>query len=116
MFPNYNNGGALEQAIQVMPDAGDYENFFVKPDTIGQCTGLHDKNGTLLFEGDVLSCEDWDGVWVVSWREDWGGYACEPFTGQNIGTLSLQDIVECEYEIVGNIHDNPEFLQEAEHE
>ena len=83
----------------------------VIPETVGQYTGLTDKNGKKIFEGDILVfCKGathpikvyWDGLGWKFLRN-----------GKNI-----QDAFECNTidhirfcEIIGNIHDNPELLK-----
>ena len=80
----------------------------VDPDTIGECTGLKDKNGKLIFEGDIITCyrfgEKWYESLPVKWDElfgEWHTPKCH----------SLYQMDGFEYEIIGNIHDNPELLK-----
>lgn len=76
---------------------------YVNPATVGQFTGLTDKNGKEIYEGDVVEF-DAGGVCEVSYCVGGGfaGFELSPaFTDENI----LTDV-----EVIGNIHDNPELL------
>ena len=93
--------------------------YKVDPATVGQYTGLTDKNGKRVFEGDVV--RDMDGT---TYPVVWGGtgfylrYDPPRAHGMGYELLPL-----CYYwhahgpiiEIIGNIHDNPELL-EVNHE
>ena len=86
------------------------EIYQVDPDTISQCTGIKDKNGKLIFEGDALNlnCQtignEFDGiVGRVIFTEC--GYFIDD--GKRICPLWQ----ECEdLELIGNIRDNPELI------
>lgn len=102
------------------------QSYDVIPETVGQYTGLTDKNGTKIFEGDILRLwgdgYDWNGI-VVFGRttsdednlEDYGyGWQLDQITkDEPVYTKILlwveADGIDCE--IIGNIHDNPELLK-----
>lgn len=82
----------------------------VDPVTIGQYTGLTDKNGKKIFEGDIVEGFDFraddDGYGVVTW-DDGGFLVSNAFLcGSFVENYNGRD-----FEVIGNIHDNYEFLE-----
>ena len=77
----------------------------VDPETIGQFTGLTDKNCKKLFESDIYSMGDVDILYVVIFDKS-------QFIGKQVRNRSLAGLEywKSDIEIVGNIHDNPELL------
>lgn len=80
----------------------DYDRARVFPETVGQYTGLRDKNGREIYEGDIVHC--------------WGGEYCQGFWEHN-KTITIKDLIyDCfmigEYEfieVIGNVWENPEL-------
>lgn len=73
---------------------------------IEQCTGLKDKNGRLIYEGDIVKFKisSIKCVGAVRWDERTGGWLKDK-TGQPLHTY-IKSV-----EVIGNIHENPELLE-----
>ena len=98
------NESAPHIVISYGPDTFDW--FEVDPETVGQFTGMIDKNGKKIFEGDIYNMGDDNIRYVVVWRK------CM-FIGKQIGSNSYAglDYFESDIKKVGNIYDNPELLK-----
>ena len=82
----------------------------VDPETIGECTGLTDRNGNKIFDGDILHVNGW-GKFKVVFCEALFGVKDFNETGDTYD-YTLRNILENwdGVEIIGNIHDNPELV------
>lgn len=83
----------------------------VDPETVGQYTGLTDKNGTKIFEGDIVSISgDFKGIYTCVWEEHHFDYEFENKTMR----FCLACVYSDDIKVIGNIHDNPELLKGGE--
>ena len=92
----------------------EYGTFYkVDPATVGQYTGLPDKNDVKIFEGDIIRCHTGRIVEVrfgQHYDEENESFAYGWFVVDDDGALSLGE-EWAGHEVIGNIYDNPELLE-----
>lgn len=81
----------------------------VNPDTVGQYTGLTDKNGSKIFEGDIVRRLDVIQVERETGKVGFDEVCCCFYLTVNNGLGRRGIFRDAEYEVIGNIHDNPEI-------
>jgi len=122
--------GSFCEVIQVLGKnpvslivADNYDEYIVKPETVGQFTGKKTKDGTEIYQGDILGGYP-HGTAVVEWNEKSGCWmsvsfnsvvneAGDPSTEREETPLSY-DLENCfqEWRVIGNIYSTPELLKQ----
>lgn len=80
----------------------------IDPDTVGQYTGLKDRDGNEMFEGDVVQFGEGGYFYVVEWSGEDAAFLARRTCSQAVINLGISHRY---LHIVGNIHDNPGLLQ-----
>lgn len=93
----------------------------VDPDTVGQFTGLLDKNGKEIYEGDIITVRGryprvvlWDKMmWALMPTEYYHDEVFWVMNLQHPGVDWWEEFAD-EFEIIGNIHDNPSLISDKQ--
>ena len=94
-------------------EGGFLEDTLVDPSTVGQYTGLKGKNGKRIFEGDIIK-RFWLGAEIIYCVRYDGENAHFIGDGLNKSGFTTFDGDGEMFEVIGNIHDNPELLKGGE--
>ena len=103
---NLFNCGANSKKYEVeeYDEQGDYYTVYSSDEVVlQQCTGLKDKNGKLIFEGDIIKDLCIDYICTVVWKK--AEFALKSEYGSYVGFNTP------EQEVIGNIYENPELLE-----
>lgn len=92
--------------------------YQVLPETVGQFTGLIDKNSKKIFEGDIIKIVpdyDYSDDYSISKVYSYNGILCVDYHGDDFDSTALgfldDYLPDGDFEVIGNIHDNPELLE-----
>jgi len=117
------HSGACPEIMRIH-DYKNRVNYAVNPETLGQYTGLTDKNGVKIFEGDILSSDKYpytsDGSQnyfaEVVWFDNcpaFGLYVFKAPKSEVRGVAEGSEFIEddlSDMEVIGNVYDNPELV------
>lgn len=98
--------GQIMQHFEDNSNSPDCEFVSITPDKIIQCTGLKDKNGKLIYEGDIVKQNN--TIYNVNW---FNGSFCfkDTLNGKN---YTVEFVMSEKQEVIGNIYENKELLNE----
>lgn len=110
-------GSVVEVAynnIDISSDELIEHRLLIEDVVLEQFTGLRDKNGKKIYEGDLVKEVIYGRasvIWEVRWHQEECCFELHRIRGAYYGDSLLGDNIQ--YEVIGDIHRNPELLEEA---
>lgn len=103
--------GYLETKLEKTFIVGDGQPIEVRPDSVGQFTGLYDKNGKMIYELDILSGA---ARWLERYKNSFvtfkdGSFGVEWYRAGNIEFTPFSNMCNVEFSIIGNMVENPQI-------
>ncbi|EBF6011846.1 TPA: hypothetical protein K8U00_002328 [Listeria monocytogenes] len=109
--------GNVDAGSYISNSAGEPFAYKVRPETVSQFTGLKDKNGKKIFEGDIVEIIEIDAFGNLDWNRLKGKvmFSEGAWLVTDSGSFAIPLWSEInEIEVIGNIYENPELLEVAE--
>lgn len=105
-----------KQGSYISNSAGGPWAYQVRPETVGQYTGLKDKTDKEIYEGDIGEGEH--AIYVIRWDANMAQYKAKIITTKSVLSKNcsfplwqyVEDDERCRFEVIGNIYENPELL------
>lgn len=103
-----------DDEMEIYSESHGENGGWVIPETVGEYTGLTDKNGVKIFEGDIIKSTTSDTIGKVGYYPEEGAFMVlfNASSGYCVGYLG--DINMSTIEIIGNIYDNPELIKDGD--
>ena len=103
--------------IGIVTDYDHWSGCRINPDTVGQFTGLLDRNGKEIYEGDIIKVDEFAMPCEVIWYEKTASFQLRyhvdggfniPKDALGLWVQDYKDVIA----VIGNIHDNPELINQ----